>query len=102
MKTRTIQLELSEHTFAVLEVLAFGLYLQEGNDKVLSWEGYDKKKDDFAPAVKGLLVQVSNSLSTGVVRPNSWERDVVDSLTGWDGTFNRGMFAECIKDDFDT
>ncbi|EMC9392928.1 hypothetical protein VO419_004801 [Vibrio parahaemolyticus] len=100
MKTRKIQLELHEHTFAALEALAVGLHLQEGNEIDKDWEGYDKTKDDFAPAVRKLLVQIANSVSTGVVRPGAWERSVVDSLTGWDGTFNRGMLAECIKDDF--
>lgn len=100
MKTRKVQLELNEHTFAVLETLAVGLHLQENNELDENWDGYDKKKDDFAPAVRALLVRMSNSVSTGVVRPASWERQVVDSLTGWDGTFNRGMLAECVKDDF--
>ncbi|MER0268412.1 hypothetical protein ABRZ87_08500 [Vibrio vulnificus] len=100
MKTKKIHLELHEHTFAALEVLAFGLYLQDGNQISDEWKGYDKANDDFSPAVCDLLVQIANSVSTGVVRPSSWERDVVDSLTGWDGTFNRGMLAECIKDDF--
>ncbi|EGR3179507.1 hypothetical protein LCX91_004942 [Vibrio parahaemolyticus] len=100
MKTRKIQLELHEHTFAALEALAFGLHIQDGNEITEEWKGYNKSKDDFSPAVRELLVQIANSVSTGVVRPGSWERGVVDSLTGWDGTFNRGMLAECIKDDF--
>ncbi|MDO6543481.1 hypothetical protein [Photobacterium sanguinicancri] len=100
MKTRKMQLELNEHTFAALEVLAVGLHLQENNVLDKNWDGYDEKNDDFSPAVRALLVRMSNSVSTGVVRSGSWEREVVDSLTGWDGTFNRGMFAECIKDDF--
>lgn len=100
MKTRKIQLELSEHTFAALEVLAVGLHLQSGNELTEQWEGYNRTNDDFAPAVRQLLVQIANLTSTGVLRSGSWERDVVDSLTGWDGTFNRGMFSECIKDEF--
>ena len=85
MKTKKIQLELNEHTFAALEVLAVGLYLQEGKELTEEWKGYNKTKDDFSPAVRDLLVQISDSISTGVVRSGSWERGVVDSLTflGW-------------------
>jgi len=28
--------------------------------------------------------------------PRSNEREIVDSLTGWDGTVNRGMFGKSI------
>ncbi len=99
MKTRKLQIELSEHTFAYLEMLAYGLAVERKDlpENIKEWKGFDKSKDDFAPAVRKLIVEMCNSVSTGVSRPASWEREVVGSLTGWDGTFNRGMLAECIK-----
>lgn len=102
VKTRKLQIELSEDTFAYLEMLAFGLAIERGEDpasKGNDWKGFDKQRDDFGPAVRELLQSVANSVSTGVARPGAWEREIVDSLTGWEGTFNRGMLAECIKDD---
>lgn len=95
-KTKKIMLELDEQTFAKLELLAFGLHLE---DEELTPLKHDKKKDDFAPMVKDLLVGIADSLADGVMRSGAWEHDVVRSLTGWQGTYNPGMAAECIKDE---
>lgn len=93
--TRKLVIELDEVTFAELEVLAHGLHLQGYYSEE---EIFDKQKNDFAPGVKKLLIQAAHSVSTGVRRPGSWERGIVDSIYCWDGSYNRGMFADCIKD----
>tara|TARA_Y100000052_G_C2931431_1_gene74585 strand:+ start:465 stop:827 length:363 start_codon:yes stop_codon:yes gene_type:complete len=99
--SKTLQLTLSDEDFAWLEVLATGLLIQECDDKEeksrLLLCVYRKNQDDFAPAVKELLCDVISSLVTGITRNGSWERDIVDSLTGWDGTYNPGLIAECIE-----
>lgn len=46
-----------------------------------------------------LIVDIAGSIATGVLRPGSWERGVVDSLTGSQGTYNEGMLSESIKDE---
>ncbi|MEF1204334.1 hypothetical protein [Photobacterium damselae] len=46
-----------------------------------------------------MLADIAGSIATGVRRPGSWERSVVDSLTGWQGTYNAGMLSELIKDE---
>ena len=98
--TRKLQIELSDNTFAYLEMLAFGLEVERTGKEIPSdWKGLDKQRNDFGPAVRTLLQEVANSIATGVDRPGSWERSVVDNLTGWEGTYNKGMLAECIKDD---
>ena len=96
---KEITLNLDQATFEYLEVLAYGLNqeLHDGdkeNEELLA--GHDKIKDDFAPLVAKLLENIANSLADGVRRPTSWEREIVDSLTGWDGTVNRGMFGASI------
>ena len=96
---KEITLNLDQATFEYLEVLAYGLNqeLHDGdkeNENLLA--GHDKTKDDFAPLVAKLLEKISDSLADGVRRPNSWEREIVDSLTGWDGTVNRGMFGASV------
>lgn len=98
---RKLQIELDETTFAYLEMLAFGLQLERKpeSEDIAEWSGFDKKRNDFAPGVRELIVDVANSLAAGVRRPGAWEREVVDSLTGWQGTFNPGMLSECIKDE---
>ncbi|HAS6106959.1 TPA: hypothetical protein I7130_21490 [Vibrio vulnificus] len=98
--TRKLQIELSDETFAYLEMLAFGLELERsGKDDLSDWKGFDKHKNDFAPAVRELLQEMADSMAAGVRRPGSWERSYIVSLTGWQGTYNKGMLAECIKDD---
>ncbi|MCG9785410.1 hypothetical protein L1D52_24175 [Vibrio brasiliensis] len=101
METRKLQIEISAETFAFLEMLAYGLHIENSpeGEGVSEWEGYDKRKDDFAPAVRNLIQDIAGQIATGVRRPGAWEREVVDSLTGWQGTFNRGMLADCIKDE---
>ena len=96
---KEITLNLDQATFEYLEVLAFGLNQEvhngdKENEDLLA--GHDKIKDDFAPLVTKLLEKIADSLADGVRRPNSWEREIVDSLTGWDGTVNRGMFGASI------
>ncbi|MFZ3467356.1 hypothetical protein [Vibrio harveyi] len=98
--TRKLQIELSDKTFAYLEMLAFGLELERtGKDDLSDWKGFDKQRNDFGPGVRELLQEIAGSIATGVDRPGSWERGVVDSLTGWQGTYNKGMLSECIKDE---
>ncbi|CCN92053.1 conserved protein of unknown function (plasmid) [Vibrio nigripulchritudo SFn27] len=98
--TRKLQIELSDETFAYLEMLAFGLELERTDkDDLSDWKGFDKQRNDFGPGVRELLQEIAGSIATGVDRPGSWERGVVDSLTGWQGTYNKGMLAECIKDE---
>ncbi|EHE7897955.1 hypothetical protein J0V14_004800 [Vibrio parahaemolyticus] len=98
--TRKLQIELSDETFAYLEMLAFGLELERsGKDDLSDWNGFDKQRNDFGLGVRELLKEIADSVATGVYRPGSWERGVVDSLTGWQGTYNKGMLAECIKED---
>ncbi|MGR5116982.1 hypothetical protein [Photobacterium damselae] len=96
---RKLQIELSDETFAYLEMLAFGLELEENNEVKEDWEGFNKQKNDFSPAVRSLLVDIADSIATGVSRPGSWERQVVDQLTGWNGTYNKAMLADCIKEE---
>lgn len=92
-------LELDDHTFALLEMLAVGLELQQNDSIPADWNGFSEKNNDFTPAVRELIKYISQSLAVGVRRPGSWERGVVDSLTGWDGTFNQGMLNPLIKDE---
>ena len=101
MITRKLQIELDEKTFAYLELLAFGIHIESGQESedITKWSGHDKKRDDFGPAVRELIQEIAGSIASGVRRPGSWEREVVGSLTGWQGTLNRGMLAECIKDE---
>ncbi|HHP0467318.1 TPA: hypothetical protein ACRZZI_004979 [Vibrio harveyi] len=100
---RRLMIELDERTFALLELLAFGMEIEQleagAEIDVESWKGYDAKNDDFAPAVRRLLNDVAGSLATGVRRPGAWERQVVEMLTGWNGMYNPGMAAECIKEE---
>ncbi len=98
-KRKKIVLNLDQETFEYLEVLAFGLNQEihngdKENEDLLV--GHNKTNDDFAPLVSRLLEKVAVSLADGVRRPSSWERSVIDSLTGWDGTFNRGMFGKLV------
>ncbi len=100
--SRKLQIELSDETFAYLEMLAFGLEVERSEkDDLGDWKGFDKQKNDFGPAVRELLQEIAGSVATGVRRSGSWERSVVDSLTGWQGTYNRGMLADCIKNEVD-
>ena len=97
--SKKITLDLDQATFEYLEVLAYGLNQElydgdKGNEALLA--GYAKEKDDFAPLVSKLLEKIAGSLADGVRSPSSWEREIVDSLTGWDGTVNRGMFGETV------
>jgi len=94
--SKKIVLSLDQRTFQYLEVLAVGLNREIcGDDELLN--GHDNKNDDFAPLVSRLLEGVAVSLADGVRRPGSWERGIVDSLTGWDGTVNKGMFGPSIN-----
>ena len=97
--SRKLQIELSDETFAYLEMLAFGLELEANGTVDEDWKGFNKEKNDFSPAVRSLIVDIAGAIATGVRRPGSWERGVVDSLTGWQGTYNKGMLAESIKDE---
>lgn len=92
--SRKIVLDLTDETFAYLELLAFGLHLEDKAE--LNFNG---TKNDFAPMVNTLLIDVADSLAAGVRRTGSHERQTVDQLTGWDGTYNIGMVADCIKAD---
>jgi len=99
-KNRKLVLNISEHTFQYLEVLAFGLncekYPNDRKNEALT-KGFNKKDDHFAPLVSRLLEDVAASLATGTRRPGSWERDVISSLTGWEGTVNKGMFGNLVE-----
>lgn len=99
-KTRKIVLELSEMEFAQLEALAFGLKCEE---HILYSEDdiYDKSKNDFAPGVRQVLMQATHAICTGYDRPGSWERGLLSSIYGWEGTFAPQMFAPCLKEDFE-
>lgn len=92
--SRKIVLELNDETFGLLEALAFGLHLE---DPDLNETGYVKSRDDFGDGVRRLLVDAADSMAAGVRRPGSWERGTVESLTGWQGTYNWGMLADCVK-----
>ncbi|WP_240224554.1 hypothetical protein [Rheinheimera hassiensis] len=102
MATKKITLELHEQTFAWLEILVVGLARES-----LSDEEYQKRlvemarkdKDDFGVGVRDLLAQVADSLADGVRRSGSWERQCLSSLTGYEGSYVRGIFADCIKKD---
>lgn len=96
---KQIILNLDQATFEYLEVLAYGLNQEhnEGdkeNPELMA--GFNNDKNDFAPLVSTLLEKIAGSLADGVRNPSSWERNTVDSLTGWDGTVNRGMFGETV------
>lgn len=95
--SRKIVLELDDETFGLLEALAFGLHLE---DPDLNESGYVKSRDDFGDGVRNLLNDAACSIAAGVRRPGSWERGFVDSLTGWQGTYNWGMLSDCVKQYF--
>lgn len=102
MATKKITLELHEQTFAWLEVLAVGLARESLSDDEYQKrivEMARKDKDDFGAGVRDLLAQIADSLADGVRRPGSWERQCLSSLTGYEGTYLRGTFANCIKED---
>ena len=102
MAKKKIVLELHEQTFAWLEVLVISLAKEQ-----LSAEEYQKRiiemsrlgEDDFGKGVSDLLVQIADSLSNGVRRPGSWERQCLSALTGYDGGYVAGTFADCIVED---
>jgi len=96
--TRKLVIELSDHTFQVLEGLAFGLMIEdtEGDPErreLRKREIWNKTNDDFAPGVRELLTKAAGLMSAGTFRPGCWEREVLASLTGYEGTFNRGMLG---------
>ena len=95
--SKKLVIELSDETFAYLEMIATGLQIEENGKVESEWDGYSKDKNDFSPAVRQLLVSVADSMADGVRRSGSWERQVVDQLTGWQGTYNEGLLADCIK-----
>jgi len=100
MKKRTIKLKIDERAFQHLEVLAFGLNIEKYNDDKDNAElrqGHNSKRDDFEPLVSHLLEDIIERLVTGVICSGSWERNIVDSLTGWEGTINRGMFGGLVE-----
>ena len=90
---------LSEDTFQYLEVLAVGLLLEQnpGADRATLLADKVNKADDFVPAVASLLEGIANSFAEGTRRADSWEREVVEKVTGWDGTVNRGMFGDRVE-----
>ena len=95
--SKKITIELDEQTFAYLEMLAYGLEIENSGKVDNDWKGFNKAKNDFSPAIRDLLVDVAGSMADGVRRSGSWERGVVDQLTGWNGTYNKGMVSDCIK-----
>lgn len=96
---RKMTVTLSEETFQYLEVLAVGLLLERNPnaDRTALLSDKVNKADDFVPAVSSLLEEVANSFAEGTRRPDSWEREVVEKVTGWDGTVNRGMFGDKVE-----
>ena len=96
---RRMTLTLSEDTFQYLEVLAVGLLLERNPnaDREMLLQDKVNKADDFVPAVASLLEEIANSFAEGTRRPDSWEREVVEKATGWDGTINRGMFGDKVE-----
>ena len=97
--TKTLVLNLEEKTFQLLEVLAFGLNIEKFPNDENSRElinGYNDEGDHFAPLVSRLLEDIAESLAAGVQRPGFSERDCLESLTGWQGTLNRGMFGPLV------
>lgn len=96
---RRMTVTLSEDTFQYLEVLAVGLLLEQnpGVDRATLLADKVNKADDFVPAVASLLEDIANSFAEGTRRPDSWEREVVEKVTGWDGTVNRGMFGDKVE-----
>lgn len=92
---KRVTLNLTDETFALLEVLAIGL-ARENNQDIIS----NKQNDNFSPMVSGLLSSVADSLSTGIIRPGSWERDILYSLTGWNNTYVPAMVDDCVKSYF--
>jgi hypothetical protein len=102
-ETRKIILNLDDATFQYLEVLAVGL-LEEEHDgdkhsnafkKDLA-AGHNKTKNDFGPLVSKMLEEITQSLADGVRRNGSWERGVVESLTGWESTVCPDMFGDKV------
>lgn len=96
---RRMTVTLSEDTFQYLEVLAVGLLLERNPDADRNILLSDKvnKADDFVPAVASLLEEIADTFAEGTRRPGSWECEVVEKVTGWDGTVNRGMFGDKIE-----
>lgn len=98
-----IMLNLDDETFQYLEVLAVGLNFEQhdSKDNEAFQKGHNKEKDHFGPLVSRMLEGIAESLASGVRRSGSWERNCIESLTGWDGTINRGMFGPlvCIPED---
>ena len=88
-KEQTITLELTLHseTYNLLEALAYSLKWHEETleaDNDIS-DGWCSLKKNFSPLLGNFLADVCDSLSTGVRRPGSWEREAVLMLTGWNG-----------------
>lgn len=98
--TQHLMLKLDDETFQYLEVLAYGLNQERFNgDKhnETLMAGFNKPQNHFGPLVSRLLEDMARSVATGVRRPGSWERGCLDSLTGWQGTVNRGMFGPLVE-----
>ena len=83
----TLGLTLHPETYKLLEALAYSLKwyeqtLEADNDIADGWCSLNK---NFSPLLANFLTDVCDSLSTGVRRPGSWEREVILMLTGWNG-----------------
>ena len=94
-KKRDLRISLDLKTFQYMEALVVGLHRQKLESGEITRTEYqsliDKsisvKHDDFGKGVSDLLEHVALVIASGVGRGGSWERDIILSLTGWDGTF---------------
>ncbi len=99
---KKITIELEDTTFAWLEVLAVGLAKEQLNDGEYQQRISEMASgggDNFEQGVAELVADFANSLSDGVKRSGSWERQCLNQLTGYDGTYVSGSFDESIKED---
>jgi hypothetical protein len=97
-----LEIELNEKTFAWLEILASGLAketLSNEDFKQRMAEMSNDSMENLSVGVADILENVAESLATGVKRKGSWERNCVQSLTGYQGTYIPEMFHDCIKEE---
>ena len=83
----TLELTLHPETYKLLEALAYSLKWYEETDEADTElaEGWCSLNKNYSPLLTSFLTDVCDSLSTGVRRPGSWEREVILMLTGWNG-----------------
>lgn len=102
MKKLTI--ELSDSTFNWLEQLAYGLASEEhgpGSDALQArMKSMTREEhDDLGDGVRDIIEQAVESMACGVARQGSWERQLLESLFAYEGTYSPHLFDESNKEE---